>query len=39
MSYTVSYTVQDGIERVVYTPEERRFATPLVLQHGMWHGA
>ncbi len=39
MAYTVSHTVRDGIERVVYTPDERRFATPLVLQHGMWHGA
>jgi pimeloyl-ACP methyl ester carboxylesterase len=39
MPYTVSHTVQDGIERVVYTPLERRFATPIVMQHGMWHGA
>lgn len=39
MSYRVSHTVENGIERVVYTPEKRRFETPIVLQHGMWHGA
>lgn len=39
MSYTVSHTITDGIERIVYTPRQRRFATPIVLQHGMWHGA
>jgi hypothetical protein len=39
MSYRVSHTIQDGIERVVYTPHARRFATPIVLQHGMWYGA
>ena len=39
MPYTVSHTVRDGIERVVYTPRDRHFATPIVLQHGMWHGA
>lgn len=39
MNYTVSHTVQGGIERVVYRPCERRFDTPIVLQHGMWHGA
>ncbi|NJK81126.1 MAG: alpha/beta fold hydrolase [Chloroflexaceae bacterium] len=32
-------TVEDGIERVVYSPTYRRFETPLLLQHGMWHGA
>ena len=39
MPYSVSESVEDGIERIVYTPHERRFATPIVLQHGMWHGA
>lgn len=39
MSYTVTQTIEDGIERVVYTPTERRFAAPIIFQHGMWHGA
>jgi pimeloyl-ACP methyl ester carboxylesterase len=39
MSYSVSETVEDGIERIVYTPAVRRFDIPLVFQHGMWHGA
>ncbi|MBX0329222.1 alpha/beta hydrolase [Oscillochloris sp. ZM17-4] len=39
MPYRVTHTIQNGIERVVYTPEVRRFATPIVMQHGMWHGA
>jgi pimeloyl-ACP methyl ester carboxylesterase len=37
--YTITHSIEDGIERVVYTPHERRFETPIVLQHGMWHGA
>ncbi len=32
-------TLEDGIERIVYTPKNRRFRTPIVMQHGMWHGA
>lgn len=39
MSYQISHTVQDGIERIVYTPDELRFATPILMQHGMYHGA
>ena len=39
MSFQISKTVEDGIERIVYTPTARRFATPIVMQHGMWHGA
>jgi len=31
--------VHDGIERIVCTPEMRRFQTPILMQHGMWHGA
>lgn len=38
-AYTVEHTIQDGIERIVYTPAERRFAPPIVFQHGMWHAA
>lgn len=39
MSYTIAETVEGGIERIVYSPAVRRFATPIVFQHGMWHGA
>ncbi len=38
-TYTRTHTVEDGIERIIYTPKERRFETPIVMQHGMWHGA
>ena len=38
-AYTVSHTVEDGIERVAYEPKDRRFETPILMQHGMWHGA
>jgi pimeloyl-ACP methyl ester carboxylesterase len=38
-TYTRTHTVEDGIERIVYTPKDRRFETPIVMQHGMWHGA
>ena len=37
--YTRIHTVEDGIERIVYQPTKRRFETPIVMQHGMWHGA
>jgi pimeloyl-ACP methyl ester carboxylesterase len=39
MTYTITHTVQDGIERIVYRPEVKRFETPILMQHGMWHGA
>ncbi|HET92193.1 MAG TPA: alpha/beta hydrolase [Chloroflexi bacterium] len=38
-AYTRTHTVEDGIERIVYRPRERRFETPILMQHGMWHGA
>jgi pimeloyl-ACP methyl ester carboxylesterase len=38
-SYTVSHTVIDGIERIVYTPKKRLHETPILMAHGMWHGA
>ena len=37
--YVMQHTVEDGIERSVYTPKQRRHVTPIVMQHGMWHGA
>ena len=39
MTYRVSHTVEKRIERITYTPNYPRFATPIVFQHGMWHGA
>ncbi len=37
--YTVQHSIVDGIERISYYPKERSFETPLLMQHGMWHGA
>jgi len=39
VAYTRTHIVEDGIERIVYQPRERRFETPILMQHGMWHGA
>jgi pimeloyl-ACP methyl ester carboxylesterase len=36
---TRRHTVDDGIERIAYLPKLRRFETPILMQHGMWHGA
>lgn len=38
-TFTRIHSVEDGIERIVYRPKHRRFATPIIMQHGMWHGA
>ncbi len=38
-TYIRQHTLEDGIERIVYTPQVRRHTTPIVMQHGMWHGA
>jgi pimeloyl-ACP methyl ester carboxylesterase len=38
-TFTKIHAVEQGIERIVYLPKVRRFATPLLFQHGMWHGA
>ncbi len=37
--YEIIETVENGIERVHYKPKNRRFETPLLFAHGMWHGA
>lgn len=37
--YTVTHVIEDGIERISYRPRQPRFTTPIVMQHGMWHGA
>jgi pimeloyl-ACP methyl ester carboxylesterase len=38
-TFSVQTTLEEGIERVSYTPHQRRFQTPILMQHGMWHGA
>ncbi len=38
-TYIKTRTVENGIERIIYIPKRRRFETPIVMQHGMWHGA
>ena len=37
--YTIFHTIEDGIERIVYSPKERKHETPILMAHGMWHGA
>jgi pimeloyl-ACP methyl ester carboxylesterase len=37
--YVMRHTVEDGLERIVYTPKQRKHVTPILMQHGMWHGA
>lgn len=37
--FQITHTIIDGIERITYTPTERKYETPIVMQHGMWHGA
>lgn len=38
-AFNVRTTLEDGIERISYKPHRRRFQTPILMQHGMWHGA
>jgi pimeloyl-ACP methyl ester carboxylesterase len=37
--FSIRHVIEDGLERISYLPTHRRFATPLLMQHGMWHGA
>ena len=37
--FSIQHSIEDGIERVTYTPKRRRFETPILMQHGMWHAA
>lgn len=39
MVYSIEHEIVDGIERITYRPEELRYQTPLIFQHGAWHGA
>lgn len=38
-TFVVRHNLEDGIERISYTPKQPRFQTPILMQHGMWHGA
>jgi pimeloyl-ACP methyl ester carboxylesterase len=38
-NYTIAHTIEAGIERNVYTPKVRKHETPILMAHGMWHGA
>lgn len=38
-SYTVEHVIENGIERITYTPRTPKFTTPILMAHGMWHGA
>src|SRR5512139_2990083 len=37
--YLMRHTLKDGIERIVYIPKQRKHVTPILMQHGMFHGA
>ena len=38
-TFSIQHSLGNGIERITYTPQQRRFETPILMQHGMWHGA
>ncbi len=38
-TYIVLRMVEDGIERITYAPKQRKHETPILMAHGMWHGA
>jgi pimeloyl-ACP methyl ester carboxylesterase len=38
-TFSVQHSIDNGIERISYIPRHRRFDTPILMQHGMWHGA
>ncbi len=38
-SFSIQRSINNGIERITYIPKQRRFQTPILMQHGMWHGA
>jgi len=38
-TYTISKDIINGIEHIRYTPHNKRYETPILMQHGMWHGA
>ncbi len=38
-TFTRVHRVEDGIEWISYLPKQRKHETPILMQHGMWHGA
>jgi pimeloyl-ACP methyl ester carboxylesterase len=38
-AYSITHSIEDGIERIVYVPQKRSHKTPILMAHGMWHGA
>lgn len=38
-TYLIFHTIEDGIERIHYLPKNRKHNTPILMTHGMWHGA
>jgi pimeloyl-ACP methyl ester carboxylesterase len=38
-AFSITHSVEDGIERIVYTPKKHTHETPILMAHGMWHGA
>ncbi len=38
-TYSRTLKIEDGIEWISYVPHEPRHETPILMQHGMWHGA
>src|SRR5512147_1844268 len=38
-NFSIQHCIDNGFERVTYLPRQRRFETPILMQHGMWHGA
>ncbi len=38
-TFTRIHKVEDGIEWISYLPKQRTHDTPILMQHGMWHGA
>lgn len=39
MAYHIETEKHNGIERITYRPENPKYQTPIVFQHGAWHGA
>ena len=37
--YTRYSRIEDGIEWISYLPKQKKHDTPILMQHGMWHGA
>lgn len=39
MGFSIENEVIDGIERITYRPDQPKYQTPLLFQHGAWHAA